>query len=520
MMTKALLLFCGAFLLAVTLQLSFVDTAPTKIKQDDPDREPDPISRNLESIEDANVKDLESLKHSIDQDGRGVTTFAGHPHQANKEETRGAEPETAEVQDRSEAGNNEEFTKNGNRRNTAVIPYRAVAPLDVDKAISEVAALAAVAAVDDVRNHSGGHRSGVQYTSLDMAEYIFWTGDEKGVSVAIEEFLQEGLMSREEAISFLQEIKYNLDYLEKHYSKMGLNAVKGHIKDDPLALASGGTSSAIPLFSKDKQRINGKPTLNNNFEITRLRQEPVTKKDLHAHLAENKNTDTFPHSGTSSISNLSFNNPSHQDQQARQLLFDKLQQYTLANQERLQPERPSMASSTASASLESNTVELLDRLHTADMLYTEYSLEEVIYQLARVMFQQALMRGDAEAQQTLHRFTQFLETEADQARISRSLEKTVFDVLIAALADTLSEHPELTNTAPTLAQTAADIIQKQQQRVHGTIAEVPMGDRNAILRQILQMGAQHAEETQQLGGFGNEMGPMRIAINTVKYKAK
>lgn len=38
--------------------------------------------------------------------------------------------------------------------------------------------------------------SGVQYSPLDMAEYVFWTGDENKVTSAIEEFLQEGLVSR------------------------------------------------------------------------------------------------------------------------------------------------------------------------------------------------------------------------------------------------------------------------------------------------------------------------------------
>ena len=37
--------------------------------------------------------------------------------------------------------------------------------------------------------------AGVQYSPLDMAEYIFWTGDEKGVTLSIEEFLLEGLVS-------------------------------------------------------------------------------------------------------------------------------------------------------------------------------------------------------------------------------------------------------------------------------------------------------------------------------------
>lgn len=36
--------------------------------------------------------------------------------------------------------------------------------------------------------------TGVQYSPLDMAEYVFWTGDERGVTTAIEDFLQEGLV--------------------------------------------------------------------------------------------------------------------------------------------------------------------------------------------------------------------------------------------------------------------------------------------------------------------------------------
>lgn len=38
--------------------------------------------------------------------------------------------------------------------------------------------------------HSGG-----QYSAFDMAQYVFWTGDEAGVAKAVEEFIQEGLVS-------------------------------------------------------------------------------------------------------------------------------------------------------------------------------------------------------------------------------------------------------------------------------------------------------------------------------------
>lgn len=37
--------------------------------------------------------------------------------------------------------------------------------------------------------HSGG-----QYSALDMAQYVFWTGDEEGVAKAVEEFIRKGLV--------------------------------------------------------------------------------------------------------------------------------------------------------------------------------------------------------------------------------------------------------------------------------------------------------------------------------------
>lgn len=69
--------------------------------------------------------------------------------------------------------------------------------------------------------------------------------------------------------------------------------------------------------------------------------------------------------------------------------------------------------------------QLLERLRIADFLYTEYSLEEVIYQLAKLMFTQSLSHSSEEAQQALQKFTNFLEAEAAEGHISRALEKKV-----------------------------------------------------------------------------------------------
>lgn len=37
--------------------------------------------------------------------------------------------------------------------------------------------------------HNGG-----QYSAFDMAQYVFWTGDEEGVAKAIEEFIDKGMV--------------------------------------------------------------------------------------------------------------------------------------------------------------------------------------------------------------------------------------------------------------------------------------------------------------------------------------
>lgn len=79
----------------------------------------------------------------------------------------------------------------------------------------------------------------------------------------------------------------------------------------------------------------------------------------------------------------------------------------------------------------------------ADFLYAEYTLEDVIYELAKVMFSQALLKGSVQAQDALQKFIGFVEVEASQGRISPGLQKKVIDVLMSALSDTMAEHPEL-----------------------------------------------------------------------------
>ncbi|CAH0558949.1 unnamed protein product [Brassicogethes aeneus] len=230
--------------------------------------------------------------------------------------------------------------------------------------------------------------NGVQYSPLDMAEYIFWTGDEKGVSLSIEEFLQDGLMSREEAISFLQEIKYNLEYLKSHYNQLGSSSRDHSKNSDGEEKQNNELERSSALYDK--------PELQTSFDINQLRQEAAKKRT-----SEPVMTKTAP--------------------------------IKLTRQE------PDQDKTTEE--------EAMERLRMADFLYTQYSLEEVIYQLSKIMFVQGLTNGNLQSQRSLQKFTNFLEQEAEKGHISRNLEKKVLDILIASLSDTLIEQPEILNAS-------------------------------------------------------------------------
>lgn len=77
--------------------------------------------------------------------------------------------------------------------------------------------------------------------------------------------------------------------------------------------------------------------------------------------------------------------------------------------------------------------EVAGRLHLADFLYSEYSLEEVIYQLAKTMFTQSLTQGSEQAQIALQKLTGFLEAEGNKGRISPALQKKILGQLFKDL---------------------------------------------------------------------------------------
>uniref|UniRef100_U5EQF7 Putative e3 ubiquitin-protein ligase n=1 Tax=Corethrella appendiculata TaxID=1370023 RepID=U5EQF7_9DIPT len=229
--------------------------------------------------------------------------------------------------------------------------------------------------------HSGG-----QYSAFDMAQYVFWTGDEAGVARAVEELIQEGLMSRENAIKFLRDIRLGIDYLQNTYSSrpFGLTGGENKLKESNLkSPILSSTSTTTTSTTTTEPPVPNRPTISPEL-LKVIEKLPSLLK----------------------INELN-------ERRENAIDYD----------------------------------EMAGRLRLADFLYAEYSLEEVIYQLAKVMFTQSLTRNSETAQTALQKLTGFLELEGAQGRISPTLQKKILDVLLAALSDTLAENPELLTSA-------------------------------------------------------------------------
>lgn len=68
-----------------------------------------------------------------------------------------------------------------------------------------------------------------QYSPLDMAEYVFWTGDEKGITMAIEEFLQDGLVRLLYTRKYLYSIVHSVSKILKSVKIKRLLLTNFHI---------------------------------------------------------------------------------------------------------------------------------------------------------------------------------------------------------------------------------------------------------------------------------------------------
>ncbi|KRK03599.1 mucin-5AC isoform X2 [Drosophila yakuba] len=233
-----------------------------------------------------------------------------------------------------------------------------------------------------------------QYSSFDMAQYIFWTGDETAVVKAVEELVEGKVITRESALKFLQDIRLGIEFLQRSYAnrifpeEVRQNQLKRHspaITTPPASTTTTTTTSTTTTTEKPFPEVH-ESGLESGIERGAAGVLPA------------KNFDSFTF----------WNKLKVLDSEAQQDLNDYDE----------------------------------GRAKIVEYLYNEYSLEEILYKLAKVMFAQSLSHGSDEAQMELQKLTEFLEREGNMGVIPVDLQKKVLRVLLSALSDTLTEHPE------------------------------------------------------------------------------
>ncbi|XP_065225514.1 uncharacterized protein LOC135849167 isoform X2 [Planococcus citri] len=234
----------------------------------------------------------------------------------------------------------------------------------------------------------------VKYLPVEMADYIYQTGDERSVTMAIENYLRLGIMDRDEAIAYLQEIKSILNTIKE-------NDLRDKKQEQQRRY--------MEMYENSRNnRVDMNQALSDLKDIQQLIQNKFLKRAYTLDNFENQNT------------RYRYNNKD--EVEAPENYIDEGVQFRFS---------------------EKDYKNLAEKLQGFESLFSESSMEGVIYELAKVLFYQSFSMNGLEAQESLKQFTTFLETQVDEGHISPNIERKVLDILLAALTDTLNEHPEI-----------------------------------------------------------------------------
>lgn len=278
-------------------------------------------------------------------------------------------------------------------------------------------------------------------TPRDMAEYIFWTGDERGVTAAIKDFVDQGLMSQVEGLTFLEEVRYDLHQMKLRFGD-GVEA---------MVLTADANEKALP--SKTQHYTTVDDDIDEQVELG----EPVVE------------IQTAPPKVVSTSAPSADNKVEQQHVQQHVIDHEKphgeivVSSFDPKKVEQIKPVDTITDTETELVEeIKSKPVETDkdgnddgEEHQLAELINNEYSLEEIIYQLARILFSQSLHQvGNPEAEEALKKFADFLEKESQNGKMSPQLQKKVLDVLLMSLFDAMGDHQ---NPSFSVSKLAADL---------------------------------------------------------------
>ncbi|KAM7314377.1 hypothetical protein ISCGN_004161 [Ixodes scapularis] len=225
------------------------------------------------------------------------------------------------------------------------------------------------------------------YTPTDLAEYILRTGDEEGVALAVEELLRQGMMTREEAIVYLQDVKAEMNYIRAQQEKLRRiqelrEAINMKKKDESVFKhrmndVLGAKETVLPPNS----HISAKAASANQQSI---KPQKATQSKLHTAADRPSSTAAPSLKNTAPISRVGQGDVG----KASGNKVTSSGKLTPVDLDRMTEERVPPRSQP-----EADVVSILKKLKGATSLYDEYTLEEIIYWLAKDMFAHSIIKG-------------------------------------------------------------------------------------------------------------------------------
>lgn len=356
------------------------------------------------------------------------------------------------------------------------------------------------------------------YTPTDLAEYILRTGDEEGVAMAVEELLRQGMMTREEAIVYLQDVKAEMNYIRAQQEKLRKiqelrEAINMKKKDEFKAQRRLGEALGtremehppkVPAPAKSSQKASQAPN-SKVAAATEKAKSPAAKPAASKEATHqggsskaggsSKGTDASSGSAAAKASSAGEDknkasaaqhqtSASSSGTEAQKRGGERLMlpgglapsKMSVLELERLGDEQRARS---AQQQAEDDVMGALKKLRGSS-LYDEYTLEEIIYWLAKDMFAHSIVRGDQSAEEALARFANFVETEVSQNKLSGEVEKKVLDIMLAALVDMLREFPSAQYSGPVSNQLPQRLFPEATEHQAAKLANARV--RNAAIR--------------------------------------
>ncbi|KAG1682933.1 hypothetical protein GQR58_010466 [Nymphon striatum] len=246
-------------------------------------------------------------------------------------------------------------------------------------------------------NQMGNPRQRIEFNPLELAKYIDDTGDEEGIVLAINELMEDGMLTREQALEYLQRIRLALEMMRTSEEQHG-NAL------NEIRLPNVRIQVVYVNF-KDNVAINYNAKFLNLKKAEQVNEEYPGRSSEYAPTEEEQE---LKQEGGKVFQSLHVREIKHE-------LWDKVHRY--GKQE---------------------GGKAFKRVHIPGM---KYELWAKVREYGKVTWKGNVFSGDVkDVQRAVERLATLVENEKQFGKISDELESEILETMTSAMVASLAEN--------------------------------------------------------------------------------